>query len=132
MADKTLRILVACDDAPCRDRIAAILRLDEEIEVIGKKPQGTTGAQYVRQEQPDGVVVAVPLHEDPLTHATMYQDAFDGGVLCYAFDQDQCHAYTEASFWCVLDGEMSSLEMLGAIRAAIADQHAAPRSGKAR
>lgn len=117
----SIRTMIACDDESTRDKIATFLSVDDTIEIIAKKPQGQTGADYVAAQDPDAVVVAVPLHEDALEHAQMYQRAFDGSLVCYAFTKDQLATYNQAGFDSVLHDEVTIFEMAGVLRRSMSE-----------
>lgn len=117
---KTLNTMVTCDDPNYRSAIGAVLELLPEISVIARRPEGVEGVDHVRRTNPDLVILGVAPDENWDRHIGMYQDAFDGPIVGFAFDDAQREAYKRCGVQEVVDGDDCSDDLRAAIHRAAA------------
>jgi two-component system LytT family response regulator len=97
-----IRVLVADDEAPARQRLIDLLRRDEQVETIGEAADGEAAVESIQKQKPDlvfldvqmpeldglGVIDAIGASEMPLTvFVTAYDQhairAFEANALDY-------------------------------------------------
>src|ERR1700738_4110 len=61
MAEKTLRVLIADDEPPARQRIEDLLAKELRIEVVGTASTGDETIELIRQKKPDLVFLDVQM-----------------------------------------------------------------------
>jgi len=70
-------VLLVDDHTVVRQGLRALLKSEEDIEVIGEAENGRMAVQFARKTPPDVVVmdVAMPLMNGPRSHATDFEGA---------------------------------------------------------
>src|ERR1700737_473527 len=61
MAEKSLRVLIADDEPPARQRIEDLLAREQRIEVVGNASTGDETIEMIRQRKPDLVFLDVQM-----------------------------------------------------------------------
>ena len=61
MADKKLRVLIADDELPARQRIEDLLAKESRVEIVGSAPTGDEAVDIIRRARPDLVFLDVQM-----------------------------------------------------------------------
>ena len=61
MADKKLRVLIADDELPARQRIEDLLAKESRVEIVGSAPTGDEAVDIIRRARPDLIFLDVQM-----------------------------------------------------------------------
>src|SRR5947207_15260597 len=98
MAEKNLRVLIADDEPPARQRIEDLLAKEPHVEIVGTASTGDEAIEMIRQRKPDLVFLDVQM---PAKTGLQVVDAIGAEmpatIFVTAFDQFALKAFAVAA-----------------------------------